>query len=137
MVPTTDPCEAPFKTVPELAAQGVYFQLKYEPGGIKADSPLAEIYVGGKLAYQGDTSNLATYGGVKIGMTFDEVRRKHPDLRIETKNGNGGPFEAGVIRSGEREMIFFSDWGAGPPSGSTPVTGMAVRDWSADLYGGC
>lgn len=137
MVPSTDPCEAPFATAPELAAQGVYFQLKYEPGGIRADSPLVEIHVGGHLVSWEVTSNLATYGGVKIGMTFDEVRRRHPDLRMETKNGNGGPFEAGVIRSGEREMIFFPDRESTSPSGSTPVVGMAVRDWSADLYGGC
>ena len=137
MVPTTEPCEAPFKTAPELAAQGVYFQLKHESGGIKADSPLAEIHVGGHLVSWNVESNLTTYGGAKIGMTFDEVRRRHPDLRFETKNGNGGPFEAGVIRSGEREMIFFSDWEPESPKGSTPVVGMAVRDWSADLYGGC
>lgn len=138
MIPSTDPCEAPFKTAPELAAQGVHFQLKYDPGGIRADSPLDEIHVGGQLVSWEAASNLATYGGVKIGMTFDELRRRHPDLRIETKNGNGGPFEVGVIRSGEREMIFTRDWVQDDgPSDSDPVVEIIVRDWSADLYGGC
>lgn len=83
-----------------------------------------------------EKSPVVTYAGARIGMTLGEVRKLHPDLRLERKTLVDGAADVAVVRSGERELLFLTESG-GRVSDSDVVTQMVVRDWHQEVVGGC
>lgn len=126
---------------PGYQGKGIVFQ----PIGFSQDEVADdfEIWVG-PPDDPAEESPVVTYAGARIGMTLGEIKKLHPDLRIETKTDNYGHTDFPVIRSGEREMMFFIEGYFGPdisadrtPKDSSIVTHIRLRDWKADGTGGC
>ncbi|RRD48775.1 VWA domain-containing protein [Arachnia propionica] len=130
-----------WKTLPGYEGRGIsLYQM-----GFKLEDPTAtvafEVFV-----HQPDDptmqSPVVTYAGARVGMTLGEIKKLHPDLRIEHKLDNYGGSDLPVVRSGEREMIFFPDGYFGFDEDRTPrddkiITHILLRDWSWDATGGC
>lgn len=107
---------------PNLLNQGISL-------GFDADDKLIEI-----TAVDDQTP---TEEGARVGMTMRTVADIYGDgFAIETKEGNGGPFEAGVVRWQGREMVFVPSWEEDGLDVRT-VGSITVREYSTDMYGGC
>jgi hypothetical protein len=120
----TDECESS-RTSQKLQDEGVWLY----PKGSGATAVLAEIGVT-KATY-------ATVSGAKVGDTLKKLKQIYgSQLKIETKNGNGGPFQVANVRVGTREVVFYFPYG--PSLGDTSVVqSMIARTWSADMMGEC
>ena len=128
--------------VPEAEiCEGWLIPTGYEDGGftIRRLDPVGgtapyEIWVGAPPS--GRKSPVVTYAGARIGMSFAEVKKLHPDLRFERKGGEPGGEPVAVVRSGERELIFLSPT-IGDVGDTAVVDQMIVRAWHPELYGEC
>jgi hypothetical protein len=80
----------------------------------------------------------ATRSGARIGMTVKDLRSLYgSNLTIETKNGDGGAFQAPIVRAGYREVIFVPEETAGTSFDASKITEIISRTYSNDLHGGC
>ena len=120
----TDECESS-RTSQKLQDEGVWLY----PSGTGASAVLAEVSVT-KPTY-------ATVSGAKVGDTMKKLKQLYgAQLKIETKNGNGGPFQVANVRVGTREVVFYFPYGSS--LGDTSVVQLMVaRTWSADMMGEC
>lgn len=120
----TDECESS-RTSQKLQDDGVWLY----PSGTGASAVLAEVSVT-KPTY-------ATVSGAKVGDTMKKLKQLYgAQLKIETKNGNGGPFQVANVRVGTREVVFYFPYGSS--LGDTSVVQLMVaRTWSADMMGEC
>lgn len=120
----TDECESS-RTSKKLQDEGVWLY----PSGTGASAVLAEVSVT-KPTY-------ATVSGAKVGDTMKKLKQLYgAQLKIETKNGNGGPFQVANVRVGTREVVFYFPYGSS--LGDTSVVQLMVaRTWSADMMGEC
>lgn len=124
----------------------------YEVTGPYADEPIEVVFGTGEELVQVTTNRPgpATWKGAQVGMTWSQVRERHPDAEIVAKEGNGGTFYAAQIR-GEGAMILFfavserdpDNWYGGTlmttpdwPDAQT-IRAMAVMPSSDGVYGGC
>lgn len=120
----TDECESS-RTSQKLQDDGVWLY----PSGTGASAVLAEVSVT-KPTY-------ATVSGAKVGDTMKKLKQLYgAQLKIETKNGNGGPFQVANVRVGTREVVFYFPYGSS--LGDTSVVQLMVaRTWRADMMGEC
>ncbi len=89
-----DECESS-RTSQKLQDEGVWLY----PKGSGATAVLAEVGVT-KATY-------ATVSGAKVGDTMKKLKQIYgAQLKIETKNGNGGPFQVANVHIGTREVVF-------------------------------
>lgn len=134
LVPEAEMCQG-WLVAPGYEEAGFSFQrLNFDSD--KPDSGTAfEIWVGDP--WNSDKkSPVVTYAGAKIGMTFGEVKKLHPDLRFERKKLVDGFAEIALVRSGERELLFLTE-NTGSTSDTEVVHQMVVRDWGPEVVGGC
>lgn len=109
----------------KLQDEGVYLY----PTGEGANAVLAEVGL--------TTATYATVSGARVGDTMRKLKQLYgSQLTIETKNGNGGPFQVATVRIGAREVVFMFPWGSAMVD-TDKVQGIVARSWSADLYGEC
>lgn len=130
-----DPCRT-FTSSERYQRAGVSLALADEENG---DHRLTEITL---LADEGETSVARTYAGAAAGMTFREIRTRHPEIQFEVKEGNGGRFSVASIRSGSQEMAFLRDWRADDPEGvpfhdDDMIRTITVREHSPWMFGDC
>lgn len=120
----TDEC-ASSRTSQKLQDEGVWLY----PSGMGASAVLFEVSVT-KATY-------ATVSGARVGDTMKRLKQLYgSQLKIETKNGNGGPFQVANVRVGSREVVFYFPYGSS--LGDTAVVQLMIaRNWSADLMGEC
>ncbi|MGV8850534.1 MAG: hypothetical protein ACOH16_13440 [Propionibacteriaceae bacterium] len=120
----TDEC-ASSRTSQKLQDEGVWLY----PSGQGANAVLAEIGVT-KATY-------ATISGARVGDTMKKLKQLYgSQLKIETKNGNGGPFPVANVRVGTREVVFYFPY-ASSLGDTAVVQSIIARTWSADLMGEC
>lgn len=120
----TDECESS-RTSQKLQDEGVWLY----PSGMGANAVLAEIGVT-KATY-------ATISGARVGDTMKKLKQLYgSQLKIETKNGNGGPFPVANVRVGTREVVFYFPY-ASSLGDTAVVQSIIARTWSADLMGEC
>jgi hypothetical protein len=119
-----DECESS-RTSQKLQDEGVWLY----PQGSGATAVLAEIGVT-KATY-------ATVSGARVGDTMKKLKQLYgSQLKIETKNGNGGPFQVANVHIGTREVVFYFPYGTS--LGDTAVVqSMIARTWSLDMMGEC
>ncbi|MGJ3507506.1 hypothetical protein [Enemella sp. A6] len=100
------------------------------------DSPLIDITL---TEYpSGDPNAPETFGGVLPGMTFADVKSKHPEAEQVTKNGNGGPFKVYSQRQGEVELVFRSaEFSDKDIADQDKVQSISLRKYSEGDFGGC
>jgi len=121
VVASSEPCTPAFVANPDLFRDGV---------ALIVGTSLQEIDVI-KATY-------ATRSGARVGMTVKDLRGLYgTNLTIETKNGDGGAFQAPIIRAGDREVIFVPDSTPGTTFEASKITEIISRAYSNDLYGGC
>jgi hypothetical protein len=115
----------PWDVSPALAADGVSVDFS----GSTFTDRLIQVSV--------HTSKYATVSGARVGMTLHQIQGIYGTrLVIETKEGDGGPFEAAVVRAGGREVAFLFPWDIGAID-TAPVQTIVSRDWSTEMHGGC
>lgn len=120
----TDECESS-RTSQKLQDDGVWLY----PSGTGASAVLAEVSVT-KPTY-------ATVSGAKVGDTMKKLKQLYgAQLKIETKNGNGGPFKVANVRIGAREVVFSFPWESKMVD-TDKVQVIVARNWSADMFGEC
>jgi hypothetical protein len=99
------------------------------PTGEGANAVLAEVGLT-KATY-------ATVSGARVGDTMKKLKQLYgSQLKIETKNGNGGPFKVATVRIGAREVVFTFPWGSAMVD-TDMVQAIVARNWSTDLMGEC
>lgn len=80
-------------------------------------------------------STITTGDGARVGMSTAEVVALYGDRVVtEVKFGNGGEFDAGVVRQGDLELVF-TPWDMS--LGLDPVAVITLREYSEDMFGGC
>lgn len=124
----------------------------YGVAGPYAGQPLFPTFGEGKALVQiaANKPGPATWKGAQVGMTWGQIKQRHPDATIVAKQGNGGPFYAGEIRDGSAMILFFAaetdddsnlyggtlmthpNWQA-----SEEIDSMALAPYSQGVYGGC
>lgn len=120
----TNPGCTMVETAPRLQNRGINLD-----GGIGEYPPLAAITL--------TTPDHPTRSGARVGMTMKELRSIYASqLTVETKNGNGGPFQAAVVRVGSRELVFYFPWGSALVD-TDRIQNITARDYSKDMFGGC
>lgn len=68
-------------------------------------------------------------------MSTAEVVALYGDRVVtEVKVGNGGEFDAGVVRQGDLELVF-TPWDVS--LGLDPVEVITLREYSEGMFGGC
>ncbi len=124
VVLTPGECEG-VASSPALEAQGVFIY----PAGTGASEVLAEVSLS-KPTY-------TTLSGAKVGDTLKRVKQLYgAQLSIETKNGNGGPFQVAHVMVGTREVVFYFPYGSAMVD--TDVVQMIIaRNYSVDMMGEC
>ncbi len=94
------------------------------------ESRLGAIHVSSSL--------FQTRSGARVGMTVAQVRKIYgSNLAVETKQGNGGPFEVLTIRDGGREVLFMIPWDSQPVSDADRIDQIVTREYSNEMFGGC
>jgi hypothetical protein len=122
--PGTDVCPQQGSSK-KLQDEGVFLY----PTGEGANAVLAEVGL--------TTATYATVSGARVGDTMKKLKQLYgTQLKIETKNGNGGPFQVANVHIGSREVVFY--FPSGSSLGDTAVVQvMIARNWSADMMGEC
>ena len=122
--PGTDVCPQQGSSQ-KLQDEGVYLY----PSGSGANAVLAEVGLT-KATY-------ATVSGARVGDTMKKLKQLYgAQLKIETKNGNGGPFVVANVKVGTREIVFYFPYGS-TIADTDIVQAMIARNWSADMMGAC
>lgn len=118
-----DPC-LPWQTSKQLRDLGVEVQLYYP------DNHLGEIAL--------TTATIKTRSGATVGMTVAKIKQIYGSrVVVETKNGNGGPFQVLTVKDVAREVAFIIDWAAQPVSDGDVIRRIQARAYSKDMFGGC
>ncbi|WP_139283296.1 hypothetical protein [Raineyella antarctica] len=124
----------------------------YVVSGPYRDEPLGVTFGAAKelVEVSANRPGPVTWKGARVGMTWGQVRQRHPDATIVAKNGNGGPFYAAQLR-GQGAMILFlavsekysDNWYGGTlmdhpdwPA-SQEITAIVLSPYSDGVYGGC
>jgi molybdopterin converting factor small subunit len=122
--PGTDVCPQQGSSK-KLQDEGVYLY----PRGAGANAVLAEVGLT-KATY-------ATVSGARVGDTMKKLKQLYgAQLKVETKNGNGGPFKVANVRIGAREVVFIFPWDSAMVD-TDKVQSIMARNWSTDLMGEC
>lgn len=110
---------------PALEAQGVFIY----PSGEGANAVLSEVSLS-KPTY-------TTLSGAKVGDTMKKIKQLYgSQLTIETKNGNGGPFQVAHVKVGTREVVFYFPYGSAMVDTDVVQT-IIARNYSVDMMGEC
>lgn len=120
----------PFNASEEWQRRGI--SLNMVDNNVDSNGPgvISEIYLEG--------AKTSDFAGARPGMTWGEIKRLHPDARVVTKEGNGGSFNVGEIRSNGRMIVFMADWEASKQwSDSTVIDQFDLMDYAPEIMGGC
>jgi hypothetical protein len=122
--PGTDVCPQQGSSK-ELQDEGVFLY----PTGEGANAVLAEVGL--------TNATYATVSGARVGDTMKKLKQLYgSQLKIETKNGNGGPFPVANVRIGAREVVFYFPY-ASSLGDTAVVQSIIARTWSVDMMGDC
>ena len=124
----------------------------YQVAGPYAGQPLFPTFGERKALVQiaANKPGPATWKGAQVGMTWGQIKQRHPDATIVAKEGDGGTFYAGEIRDGSAMILFLAaepdddnnlyggtlmthpNWKA-----SEEIDSMALAPYSQGVHGGC
>lgn len=117
LVPSSEACVPAWVANPDLFRDGVTLYM---------GTSLEEIRL--------TNATYATRSGARVGMTVKDLRSLYgANLTIETKNGDGGAFQAPIVRAGDREVAFVPEETPGTPFEASKITEIISRAWLSEI----